>query len=113
MALRDTQGRYIKGNKDVGKAASKPRRMSPKELIKELEAHGVYVITELVTLIQDPDLTLELRAKILLELIQYGWTKLRSVEITDKRDSAEGIEIIEQLKLLNEQLAKNDVANGR
>jgi len=62
--------------------------------------------------LNDPDLSIELRVKIVLELIQYGFSKLRAVEITDNRDGKDSIEMLEQLKAINDKLAKQDVKNG-
>ena len=70
-----------RGRKTGGRVAGTPNRRT-EELVTRLEALGVDPVSGLAMIANDPTASLDLRARVQMELLGYMYPKRRSIDVS-------------------------------
>jgi len=80
------------GRKTGGRVAGTPNRRT-EELVTRLEALGVDPVSGLALIAQDPTASLDLRARVQMELLGYMYPKRRALDVSAPTQQAVSIRI--------------------
>ena len=69
------------GRKTGGRVAGTPNKRT-QELVSRLEALGVDPVLGLAEIAKDPMASIDLRARVLIDLMQYVWPKRKALDVS-------------------------------
>ena len=81
-----------RGRKTGGRVAGTPNRRT-EELVTRLEALGVDPVSGLAMIANDPTASLDLKARVQMELLGYMYPKRRAIDVSGPTQQAVSIRI--------------------
>jgi hypothetical protein len=80
------------GRKTGGRRAGQPNRRT-QELVARLEALGVDPVVGLAQIANDPSASIDLRARVLIDLMQYVFPKRKALDVSAQAHQSVSIRI--------------------